>query len=111
MRARARLPGDTRGECRSTKRPALSCNSGSTSDTNPANRRERGREVGVCDRKQVCICSEVGLGCGWAPQIIAQGTPTTQAQGPELREGVKGTKKVYFAENLHSAFRQEQGSS
>lgn len=34
---------------------------------------------------------------------------TTQAQVGGLREGVKSTKKVYFAENLCCVFRQEQG--
>lgn len=75
----------------------------------PENRRERGGKVGVCDGRQVYISSEVGLGHGWAPQIIVQAVPTTQAQAGGMREGVKSTKKVYFAENLRCVFRQEQG--
>lgn len=59
---KGRLPGDIKGECRSSKRPALSHSSRSTSGMSPENRRERGGKVGVRDRRQVCISSEVGLG-------------------------------------------------
>lgn len=59
----------------------------------PENRRKSSRKIGVRDRKQVCISSEVSLGHRWVPQMKVQAAPTTQAGG--LREGVKGTKKVY----------------
>lgn len=48
---KGRLPGDIRGECRSSERPALSCSSRSTSGMSPENRRERGGKVGVRDRR------------------------------------------------------------
>lgn len=64
MQGKGRLPGDIRGECRSSKRPALSCSNRSTSGKSPENRRKRGGKAGIRDRKQVCISSEVGLGCG-----------------------------------------------
>lgn len=70
----------------------MSCSSGSTSGISPENRRERGGKVGVHDRKQDCISSEVGLGRRRALQIIVWAAPTTQAQAGGLREGVKGTK-------------------
>lgn len=53
----------------------------------------------------------LALRLAWLGTSKVQAAPTTQAQAGGLREGVKATKKVYFAENLHCVFRQEQGSN